>query len=91
MRDYNISLSATTLFLARIVRITRLDGWVLRIAEAEQSIAVGIDELFVPLPGAEVVSHGLRLRAEGGHDHRGRVRIGTVLVSPDKREENGDG
>jgi CBS domain containing-hemolysin-like protein len=36
----------------------------------------------VPLPGAEVVSHGLRLRAEGGHDHRGRVRVGTVLVSP---------
>ncbi|MCX2930984.1 hemolysin family protein [Mycobacterium sp. CVI_P3] len=35
----------------------------------------------VPLPGAEVVSHGLRLRAEGGPDHRGRVRIGTVLVS----------
>ena len=28
----------------------------------------------VPLPGAEVVSHGLRLRAEGGRDHRGRVR-----------------
>jgi hypothetical protein len=25
---------------------------------------------------------GLRLRAEGGPDHRGRVRIGTVLVSP---------
>jgi len=22
----------------------------------------------------------LRLRAEGGHDHRGRVRVGTVLV-----------
>jgi CBS domain containing-hemolysin-like protein len=38
----------------------------------------------VPLPGAEVVSHGLRLHAEGGHDHRGRVRIGTVLVSPAK-------
>ena len=37
----------------------------------------------VPLPGAEVVSHGLRLRAEGGHDHRGRVRVGTVLVSRD--------
>ena len=35
----------------------------------------------VPLPGAEVVTHGLRLRAEGGHDHRGRVRIGTVAVS----------
>ncbi len=41
----------------------------------------------VPLPGAEVVSHGLRLRAEGGIDHRGRVRIGTVLLSP--AESNG--
>jgi hypothetical protein len=29
-----------------------------------------------------VVSHGLRLRAEGGPDHRGRVRINTVLLSP---------
>ncbi len=36
----------------------------------------------VPLPGSEVVSHGLRLRAEGGPDHRGRVRVGTVLVKP---------
>ncbi|MFY2860590.1 hemolysin family protein [Mycobacterium sp. THU-M104] len=36
----------------------------------------------VPLPGAEVVSHGLRLHAEGGLDHRGRVRIGTVLLTP---------
>ena len=35
----------------------------------------------VPLPGSEVVSHGLRLRAEGGPDPRGRVRIPTVLVS----------
>jgi CBS domain containing-hemolysin-like protein len=35
----------------------------------------------VPLPGAEVVSHGLRLHAEGGPDHRGRVRVGTVLLS----------
>lgn len=35
----------------------------------------------VPLPGAEVVTHGLRLQAEGGRDHRGRLRIGTVLVS----------
>jgi CBS domain containing-hemolysin-like protein len=35
----------------------------------------------VPLPGSEVVSHGLRLHAEGGSDHRGRVRIGTVLLS----------
>jgi CBS domain containing-hemolysin-like protein len=35
----------------------------------------------VPLPGAEVVSHGLRLQAEGGPDLRGRLRIGTVLLS----------
>ncbi|MDT5166437.1 MAG: magnesium and cobalt exporter, family, partial [Mycobacterium sp.] len=35
----------------------------------------------VPLPGSEVESHGLRLHAEGGPDHRGRVRIGTVLLS----------
>ncbi|WP_197380052.1 hemolysin family protein [Mycolicibacterium mengxianglii] len=49
----------------------------------------------VPLPGAEVVSHGLRLRAETGHDRRGRVRVGTVLVSPaesedDETEESGN-
>ena len=36
----------------------------------------------VPLPGAAVVSHGLRLQAEGSRDSRGRVRISTVLVSP---------
>lgn len=42
----------------------------------------------VPLPGAEVISHGLRLHAEGGRDHRGRVRIGTVLVSPVQAEES---
>jgi CBS domain containing-hemolysin-like protein len=40
----------------------------------------------VPLPGAEVVWDGLELRAEGGRDHRGRVRIGTVLVSPAEPE-----
>jgi len=40
----------------------------------------------VPLPGAEVVSHGLLLRAEGTRDHRGRVRIETVLVSRTGRE-----
>ncbi|OBH08128.1 MULTISPECIES: hemolysin family protein [unclassified Mycobacterium] len=43
----------------------------------------------VPLPGAEVVSHGLRLQAEGGTDHRGRVRVGTVLLSPAEPESNG--
>ncbi|OBG81996.1 hypothetical protein A5699_07365 [Mycobacterium sp. E802] len=41
----------------------------------------------VPLPGAEVTWNGLRLRAEGGSDHRGRVRIGTVLVSPAETAE----
>ena len=43
----------------------------------------------VPLPGAEVVAHGLRLRAEGDRDHRGRVRIGTVLVRPVGEEKDG--
>lgn len=45
----------------------------------------------VPLPGAEVVSHGLRLQAEGGTDHRGRVRVGTVLLSPAEPQSNGSG
>jgi magnesium and cobalt exporter, CNNM family len=44
----------------------------------------------VPLPGAEVTWDGLQLRAEGGRDHRGRVRIGTVLVSPTAPERKGD-
>jgi len=43
----------------------------------------------VPLPGAEVVSHGLRLRAEGDSDHRGRVRMGTVLIRPVQPESSG--
>ncbi|WNG85767.1 hemolysin family protein [Mycobacterium sp. ITM-2016-00317] len=45
----------------------------------------------VPLPGAEVTWDGLRLRAEGGPDPRGRVRIGTVLVSPVEPPENVEG
>ena len=44
----------------------------------------------VPLPGAEVTWDGLQLRAEGGRDHRGRVRIGTVLVSPTVSGQKGD-
>ncbi|BBZ67872.1 membrane protein [Mycolicibacterium insubricum] len=36
----------------------------------------------VPLPGSEVTAHGLRLRAEGGRDQRGRMRVNTVLVEP---------
>ncbi len=34
----------------------------------------------VPLPGSEVSTHGLVLRAEGGQEIRGRVRVRTVLV-----------
>ncbi|QIS02535.1 DUF21 domain-containing protein [Nocardia brasiliensis] len=34
----------------------------------------------VPLPGAEIVVHGLVLRGEGGADTRGRVRVHTVVV-----------
>jgi len=40
----------------------------------------------VPLPGAEVTWDTLRLRAEGGPDHRGRVRVGTVLIRPTEPE-----
>jgi CBS domain containing-hemolysin-like protein len=34
----------------------------------------------VPLPGTEAEIAGLRMRAEGGKDERGRMRISTVLV-----------
>jgi CBS domain containing-hemolysin-like protein len=34
----------------------------------------------VPLPGAEAEIRGLRLRAEGDKDHRGRIRINALLV-----------
>ena len=40
----------------------------------------------VPLPGAEAELEGLRLRAEGGKDHRGRIRINALLV----RRANGE-
>ena len=60
MRNYGITLTGSTLFLARVVKITRLDGVVLRIAEAEASITVSA-QTFVPLPGCIVsaVKHGL--------------------------------
>jgi len=41
----------------------------------------------VPLPGVEVTWDALRLRAEGGPDHRGRVRVGTVLVKPAESQQ----
>ncbi|ASR35184.1 hypothetical protein BAY61_09520 [Prauserella marina] len=40
----------------------------------------------VPLPGAEGEVDGLRLRAEGGKDRRGRMRITTVVVCPASEE-----
>jgi CBS domain containing-hemolysin-like protein len=40
----------------------------------------------VPLPGAEAEVAGLRLHAEGGKDHRGRMRISTVVVRPTGRD-----
>lgn len=52
----------------------------------------------VPLPGAEAEVEGLRLRAEGGKDHRGRIRINALLVqrgspadgtSPDDEQNTG--
>jgi magnesium and cobalt exporter, CNNM family len=43
----------------------------------------------VPLPGAEAEVAGLRLRAEGGKDARGRLRITSVLVEEIEPEEEG--
>ncbi|UVE94670.1 hemolysin family protein [Dietzia sp. B32] len=42
----------------------------------------------VPLPGAHVVSTGLDLRAEGGHDRRGRVKVVTVVATPVETNED---
>jgi uncharacterized phage protein (TIGR02218 family) len=53
MRDFNIDLSGTQLFLARVVKVTRLDGAVLRIAEAETAITIS-SQTFLPLPGCEI-------------------------------------
>ncbi len=45
----------------------------------------------VPLPGTEAEIAGLRMRAEGGKDERGRVRITTVLVRPAHNDEGDEG
>jgi CBS domain containing-hemolysin-like protein len=45
----------------------------------------------VPLPGAQVVSHGLLLRGEGGADSKGRVRVHTILVGRAEEDEEHDG
>ncbi|MCP9276672.1 hemolysin family protein [Mycolicibacterium arenosum] len=44
----------------------------------------------VPLPGSEVTWNTLHFRAEGGPDPRGRVRVGTVLVTPVEPEEENE-
>jgi len=54
MRSYNLPLTGTTIFPARLARITRSDGTVLRIAEAETSITVDA-QTYVPLPGCEIM------------------------------------
>jgi len=54
MRSFNLDLSATTLFPARLVKITRRDDTILRVAEAETSITVD-GETFVPLAGCEIM------------------------------------
>lgn len=53
MRSFPITLTGTTLFPARLVKITRLDGEVLRIAEADETLTVSA-QAFAPLPGAEI-------------------------------------
>ncbi|HEX4226368.1 MAG TPA: hemolysin family protein [Pseudonocardiaceae bacterium] len=42
----------------------------------------------VPLPGTEAEIAGLRLRAEGGKDRRGRIRITSVLVRKAEKIKN---
>ncbi|AVM64919.1 hemolysin family protein [Dietzia cinnamea] len=42
----------------------------------------------VPLPGARIVTSGLDLRAEGGHDRRGRVKVVTVVATPTETDDD---
>ena len=42
----------------------------------------------VPLPGAHIVTSGLDLRAEGGHDRRGRVKVVTVVATPTETDDD---
>lgn len=53
MLDLPVTLTNVVLFFARLVVITRLDGTVLRIAEADQAITVSPNN-YTPLPGAEI-------------------------------------
>lgn len=59
MRDYGITLSASTMFLSRVVEVTRLDGVMLRIADAEATIGIPSSSpglTFTPLPGCKISS-----------------------------------
>lgn len=53
MRSLNLTLTDTEMFPARLCKITRLDGTVLRIAEAETQITVSGDT-FAPLDGCQI-------------------------------------
>jgi len=53
LRSFNINLTSTALTPARLVKITRMDGTVLRIADAESAITVSAQE-YTPLPGCEI-------------------------------------
>lgn len=54
MRSFPLDLTSTFgLFPARLVKVTRLDGEVLRIADADDSITVSA-QTFTPLPGAVI-------------------------------------
>lgn len=54
MRSFPITLTSSTLFPARLVKFTRTDGTVLRIAEADEPITVSA-QTFSPLPGCEIM------------------------------------
>lgn len=52
-RTFNLDLSARGIFAARVAKLTRADGTILRIGEADESITIGSD-IFSPLPGCEI-------------------------------------
>jgi len=53
LRSFNIDLTSKALTPARLVTITRMDGTILRIAEAETAITVSA-QAYTPLPGCEI-------------------------------------
>lgn len=52
-RSFNLDFSARGLFAARVAKLTRPDGTILRIAEADEAITVA-GNTFTPLPGCEM-------------------------------------